>query len=137
MMAGFACTGWEGRTQKAEGRSEKHNHAKALFHFCLLTSAFCLLPSAFCAVRLTTSPPITYPHPPNDFPPLLLLVLYVATGHAPRGGALERLDDLENLFSATGRGFLLMNEIVDAEAELKRLRDAIDRVDDVLVKLLC
>ena len=26
--------------------------------------------------------------------------------------------------------------IIDAEAELKRLRDAIDRVDDVLVKLL-
>jgi chorismate mutase len=46
------------------------------------------------------------------------------------------LDDLENLFSATGRGFLLMNEIVDAEEELKRLRDAIDRVDEVLVKLL-
>jgi chorismate mutase len=29
-----------------------------------------------------------------------------------------------------------MNDSQDAEAELKRLREAIDRVDDVLVKLL-
>jgi chorismate mutase len=29
-----------------------------------------------------------------------------------------------------------MNDIQDAEAELKRLREAIDRVDEVLVKLL-
>ena len=34
-----------------------------------------------------------------------------------------------------GKGFLLMTR-TDAEAELTRLRDAIDRVDDVLVKLL-
>src|SRR5256885_5515087 len=49
-------------------------------------------------------------------------------------------DGIENLFSAAGRGFLFGSEETmnhrDAESELARLREAIDRVDDVLVKLL-
>src|SRR3954447_4789089 len=65
-----------------------------------------------------------------------LPVLYVASGrHAPlaRRGARASAD-FEPLLTGR-RGFLFMNRI-DAEAELMRLRDAIDRVDEVIVKLL-
>jgi chorismate mutase len=49
-------------------------------------------------------------------------------------GALETTNDHRTLFLA-GKRVLFMVEI-EVEAELKRLRDAIDRIDEVLVKLL-
>ena len=51
-------------------------------------------------------------------------------------GALdEQQATIETLWPGKARGFFVMNRS-DAELELTRLREAIDRVDEVLVKLL-
>ena len=51
---------------------------------------------------------------------------------AEKGRSHRRID---HLFSTTGKGFFVMNRS-DAEREIDRIRDAIDRVDEVIVRLL-